>query len=1020
MARGFLIETLWRLGGTALFLVLCTAPLARAADDGEAGSRAALDSGIADGGVERDADPRADQIRALMAGTLAVNVVPQSLFEVSLTDEQAVRVQVVRLRALLRTVDESTDAGTPVRSRKAIASSSTAAATAADIAALDPSEWRARETLDRARLGFLSLPSQKRAALLSEQAARVEAAKPRETDEERHAREANEERQRALEAARTARSEAERLVGKELARLIGVERAVARSRVHFNDVRVELANRKDSLLGWQRRVSDAKLASSSAADETYDAVRKTLRGSRDDLDHALDDVDSFSSDVPDIGPDPLGDISPDVATDQVRKRRAAVESLIAHARTEERLLQEERAATLLEEIDALNRARLGLLSYLSSAKRTAITGFSAAGLDQARAETRQLLLILRYHRHVAVSWFRDLRRRRSIAGVSGWHVAAVTVPWLLAVLAFVWLRRRSPVWLALAGERLAEVDRRERRATPGTLHRALRFFTGFHRTLEWLAFCAIVVWTLPTAARGLLEAQLLEVIVGWTLGGALIVNIINAIATVAEGSERRSANVIGHLRLRSLRLVGRVVVVFALVLLVSARLVGEGTVYRWVSSTCWFAAVPVFLILVRWWRATVFERVERTRRKSKLQSWVLANRSGWRSFFAAMVAAVHLFAVGSYKVIRNWLTSFNLARRAHAYLFKRELDRLAAERNSAESGQLRPETFASLGPERPSAAWVECAAARELAAIDEQRPKGRGRVIAVVGGRGSGKSSLLRRLEARSERALSISCRAQDSFASVRVAFEEAPRECAPAVLLDDAHALIKPLRGGLRAFDDALAFARNCPADTLWVFAIDAVVWPFLIRARDARPLFDDVITLKPWNDEQIGELLSERSAEARIAPTFEDLLDKLPASADEMDKQEALTARRAGYFRMIWDYARGNPAMALEVWRASLREDAAGIVRVRALAAPDTSELEVLPDSALFILRAILQMDPATVQEVATATRLTEAHIENAIRYGQNHGYIVEEDGGLRVAWGWLRSVVVLLERRHLLVNP
>jgi hypothetical protein len=110
----------------------------------------------------------------------------------------------------------------------------------------------------------------------------------------------------------------------------------------------------------------------------------------------------------------------------------------------------------------------------------------------------------------------------------------------------------------------------------------------------------------------------------------------------------------------------------------------------------------------------------------------------------------------------------------------------------------------------------------------------------------------------------------------------------------------------------------------------------------------------------------------------------------------------------------------MALEVWRASLREDASSSVRVRSLVAPNSSELDALPDSALFILRAILQMDPATVSDVAKATRLAEAHVENAVRFGQNRGYLMEEGGRIRVAWSWLRSVLVLLERRHLLVNP
>ena len=96
-----------------------------------------------------------------------------------------------------------------------------------------------------------------------------------------------------------------------------------------------------------------------------------------------------------------------------------------------------------------------------------------------------------------------------------------------------------------------------------------------------------------------------------------------------------------------------------------------GTVYNWTLTFCWFAAVPVFLVLVRWWRQTVFERMDRVRRKSPLQSWLLANRTGWKSFFAAMIAAVHLFGLGAYKTAMKWLAGFYLTRKAHAYLFKR-------------------------------------------------------------------------------------------------------------------------------------------------------------------------------------------------------------------------------------------------------------------------------------------------------------------------------------------------------------
>jgi len=1012
------------LGSAKLaMLVVLTFPLtSQGADAGidDGGAPAAADI---DAGTPLKIDPRPDQIRSLIAGTLPVQIDPQSLFAVPVTDEPAQQVERLRIATLLGALAERADAGLApsAKSKARPNSSASKPAASADAALVSSQEWLAREQLDRARLEYYSLSKQKRDDLLNAHSARVEAAKPRETDEERHAREAEEERRRALEAAQAARTEAERVVSKELARLIGLERAVSLQADVLKDARIALASREESLVGWQKRVNDAR-STTELADETYDALRRTLRASREELARTLDELDSAVSAVPEIGPNPLTEVPANIAIDAVSKRRNAVEAQIARARSEERAVRVLRASTLLTEIDALNADRLSLLSSLSIVKRSGITGFTQAGFDQSRSEARQLLLILRYHRYIAQGWLTNLRNRQRIQGVSLWGIAAVAVPWLLGVVGFVWLRRRSPGWLSIVDERLAKLERREQRPTPSWSRKALRLLMGFYRTLESLIFFALTVWLLPPSAHTLLEVQLAEVIVGWSLGGALIVNIINALAGSSSTSVVHVADDVAALRLRSLSLVGRTIVAFALVLLVSDRLVGKGTVYSWVYSTCWFAAVPVFLILVRWWRDVVFQRVERVRRKSELQTWILVNRSGWKSFFAAMVAAVQLFSVGIYKTLRNWITSFNLARRAHAYLFRRELARLTQEKPSTESVPLNTKALAVLSPASQTRGWVSCLADVHIDALAAQAQSSRGGVVAIVGGRGMGKSSMLRRLETRIASAVVVECDEGGEgqfgvlFASPGVA---AAAPVPSLVLLDNAERLIKPVRGGLRPFEAALSFARSRSEHTLWAFAIDAVVWPFLRRACDSRPLFDEIITLGPWTDEQIGELLSLRSAEAELAPNFEDLLERLPDTADEVDRQEAIAARSTGYFRMIWDYTRGNPAMALEVWRASLSEDETGFARVRSLAVPDSSELEGLPDSALFILRAIMQLEPATVSEIAKSTRIAEAHVLNAVTFGVQRGYLAAEGEAVRVAWAWLRSIVVLLERRHLLVN-
>lgn len=1019
-----------RLARSALaaLAILAAAAVAAAQD---AGAADAAETGAAE--EPRASDPRIASLHALVAGTLDVAVDPTSLFDIDLANEGAVELEALRIRALLESIaspaspePEAEPAPEPRAGRARSKASKTSKPTPAEpsppppsalrsaLAAIDPALLEARLELDRARLAFYELAPARRAALLQDHAARQEAEKPRPPEPRRPASGAEVERQRALEAARLARGEAERVVRVELARLIAIEEQVETARATFRDAQATLAARRDALLGWHRRIRDAKAATTREADATYDAIRRTLRASHDDLSHALDELGARGSSVPELGPDALLEVPANVPTDEARARREAVGARIAEARREEAALREQRAAELLDEIDTLNRERLDLLPYLSADKRDAITGFTGAGWDQARSEARHLSLILRYHHYASTSWLAALRRDGP-SGASAWSMLAVAVPWSLMALVFAWGRRRVPVVLDAAEARVAEQDRIERRTFPSPRQRTVRFAKKIHRPLEWVLFFLASLWLLPASFRALLEVQLVASAIAWFLSGSLVVTVINAFAdgSHARPSADRAADT---LRLRSLRLVGRTVVVFALTLVITTRLVGQGTIYSWVISTCWFAVLPVFLVLVRWWRGIVFRRMERTRKKTSFEQWVLSNQRGWKSFAAAMIGVVWLFGLGTLKTVRSWISSFDLARRVHAYLFKRELERLGEGGTTARMRPLHASALEALHPERAPDRWLSCPADEVLQAIAARVEQRQGGVVALVGALGMGKSSLLRALSERVAGTVRATCSMATAAAEVRAICGTPPR----LVLLDDAQTLVKPIIGGLELFDDVIARARAHCEHTTWVLAIDASVWPFLKRARDARPLFDETYVLRPWDETQIGTLLAERNAVAGINPGYEQLIDTLPPSADEIDRFDALRDKQAGYERMLWDHVRGNPALALEAWRVSLVENEAGAVYVRPLQLPDSSRLNVLPDSSLFILRAVLQLTPARVEDVALATRLSPEQVLTAFRFGQTQGILMEHDGCVRVTWPWLRAVTRLLERRHLLVNP
>jgi hypothetical protein len=105
--------------------------------------------------------------------------------------------------------------------------------------------------------------------------------------------------------------------------------------------------------------------------------------------------------------------------------------------------------------------------------------------------------------------------------------------------------------------------------------------------------------------------------------------------------------------------------------------------------------------------------------------------------------------------------------------------------------------------------------------------------------------------------------------------------------------------------------------------------------------------------------------------------------------------------------------------VWRCSLAQDEAGAPLVRLLQAPEVEDLERLPDGVLFVLRAILQLAPASPLQIEAATRLEGRTLHDALRYGLARGYLVEEQGRFRVTWAWYQPIVQLLQRRQLLVK-
>ncbi len=1054
-----------------LVWAVCTLALPAMAQTQDAGGDAGADAALtAPPKVSTDADVdvvknKTAQVRALIAETLDVSVDPASLFDVKLDDPRAVSVEIARLRTLLAeagadAVDagagDTLDAGTPAPGQKDTKKDTKRAGTkrsAADqpdasaprrpppsqkLSAKESRLWLARLDLDRARLDFLALPEAERTDKLTAHEKRREEASKQGAgvdQAQKKAEDAAEAKKRALDAAKRARSEAGRLVAEEEARLLGIKEDQARFEATLAKAEEKTSKRAEEALSWRRRVSSfvadrkARKTTAEEADALYEELRKTLRASRDELASALGSLST--SELPRAGADALDVVGAAVDRSRVDALRKELTAQETKLEVRENKMRWEHARALLEQVESLNRDRLALYPHLTNEKRAALTGFNVSGIDQARSEGRQVTLVMRYQGRASWRWLTSLRDpNRDRAG----EVVATLSLLKILVLggAFFWWRRRARSFIKMLEERMNEA-RVEARGARWLVYadRGVSLIERVHNPVAWLIFVWGVVYFAGSAISDLYAMQLLWIVLSWTLGGNIVVHAIDV--GFAHGVQLAGQRRTDALRYKSLRLVGRVIVTVGLFLALTNHLVGQGTIYSWVLSTCWFAAIPIVLVIVRWWQPVVFERLGLLRKKSGFVEWVLAQKDGWTSFPAAAAGGAYLVGLGTARMLRTYVSTFETTRRVLAYLFRREVAKQARERGSRPTKPLAEETYISLSPQQGLATPVPTVGDAEIASIIEAIERPGGGVFALVGERGCGKSMLLERILGERREGVRMTCplggagdfRAEltrvlklpegADDAAIRKALDGLGEN--GVLLVDDAHRLVTPTIGGLDDFDRVIALARESSSQTTWVFCVGAVIWQYIERARGARPVFDDVIRVARWSEEHIAAMLKLRSKAAGVVPVFDDLVAE--EEEDEVLRHEQLARTEASYYRLLWDYATGNPAVAVHFWRESLRIDDEGKVRVQLFSAPDTTDIERLPDPAIFVLRAIVQLELAQTEKIVAATMLPTRQVQDAVRYALFRGYLEQVGDRYRVTWSWFRAITRVLQRRHLLAG-
>ncbi len=683
-----------------------------------------------------------------------------------------------------------------------------------------------------------------------------------------------------------------------------------------------------------------------------------------------------------------------------------------------------RSQSLYLTLHSFSQSKQDLLKLADSNVRQKLTGFGPDGVTQFKAELQLTKLNGQFLIYFQLQSFKAFIKDLSISPVP---VIVLLIKLFFVHLLFNWWLRNS--------KKIIEHFRKTKLElmTPPTIWvRLFWYLSKANRPIAWLIALTISLRILA-GLPSLQHLIFLEIFTWWILGGAIAIKFI---LEFVYRNSRSTTPAIVAIRLSTIRYYVWSVIGAGVILQISARTIGEGTIYNWIYSllSLWFICITI--LVLRRWKPYVFSDNHENLDHPVWVTWAINKKSTFGlSTIAAGMMTLWLILRNCKQYIIASLSQYAFFSQILAYLFRIEV---AKQTDGSNNNLVRirgNEVFEYILPGSENSELIPYA-------IDELKQLSRyiltdsPAMCVVSGERGIGTTTFLKQMAHKAKNATAIYLNCPNSgytellanlaqeiglsgeATEIQILSTLRKSEQCYIFLVDNGQRLVKPMVGGL---SDLLKFTnliRRSKKNHRCLLAIEKSSWRFVDRARGERLLFDLVTFLPRWSEANIAQLLTSRLATSVEHPvSFDGLV--VPKQWDQDDISEEERAR-IGFFRILWHYADGNPTVALRFFRLSLRRDkVTNDVVVRLFNAPSSEELEKMPKPMLAILRSIVQLEVSSPEELSECTQLSIAEVIGSLRFFQSRGYIEWSDDKARISDHWYRYITNALHRQHLLVK-
>jgi hypothetical protein len=681
-----------------------------------------------------------------------------------------------------------------------------------------------------------------------------------------------------------------------------------------------------------------------------------------------------------------------------------------------------------QSLNSLNLSKQQLLTLTDQTTREQLTGFGPYGVTQFYSELSITKLNIEYYLHYQIRSFKSLLHDLKISPVP---IISVIFKVLCVFFIFNWWMRNS--------DRLIndfKISKLEGTTKPNIFIRSIWYLTRAHKAIAWLLLITVtlrIISTLPS----LQHLIFLEIFTWWVLGGSIAVSFV---LEFTYRNSKHNKKDITALRLSTIRHYIWGAIVAGVILQISSRTLGQGTIYAWINSLVYLFFILLTVYTLKQWKTTVFDRINSIEPLPVSIMWAVRNQ---QTFLISIPAIACSAAWLSWRSIQHSIISslsqYAAFSHALAYLFRIEVAKQTeVSRELSNLVRIKGTTaFDYIAPGSENSPLIESYAKDEITSLSRYLLTESPAVCVLSGERGVGTTTLLNRIlnKVKNAQPIYINC-PYDGYSALLpelaiqlgLSGDSSERdilqhlrngeECY-LIAFDNAQRLVKPKVNGLADLMRLTNLLRRARKSHRVVLAIEKSSWRFIDRARGERLLFDLVTFMPKWAEKQISQLLESRITVIENTPTisFDGLV--LPRQWDEEDLTEEERAKN-GFYRILWDYSDGNPTVALRFFRLSLHRDKdSNAVLVRLFKAPHSDDLETMPKPMLAVLRSIVQLEIASPADVSECSRLSMAEVISTLRYFQSRGYIEWNDSKARISDHWFRHITNVLHRQHLLVK-